>query len=170
MTRRFCGSTETGVPITPPTLADWWVKTDGQSLYDFLIGIKPTLIVNERVERDQGLGDFADPEQFVPPAPLSRQWETNATMNGAWGYNAGSENSYKPTKSMIQELVQVVSRDGNYQTEPRGHDGAAGRSVFRSGSSCVRTHLPGLQRLRHRPHRPSRTWLQPAGSVSDSAG
>jgi alpha-L-fucosidase len=99
---------------TAPTLADWWVKTDGQSLYDFLIGIKPTLVVNERVKRDQGLGDFTNPEQFVPPAPLSRQWETSATMNGAWGYNAGSENSYKPAKSMIQELVQVVSRDGNY--------------------------------------------------------
>jgi hypothetical protein len=82
--------------------------------------------VNERVKRDQGLGDFADPEQFVPAAPLSRQWETSATMNGAWGYNAGSENSYKPAKSMIQELVQVVSRDGNYLLNigPRG-DGTA---------------------------------------------
>jgi alpha-L-fucosidase len=97
-----------------PTLDDWWVKSDGQSLYSWLIGQKSSLIVNERVKRDVGLGDFACPEQFVPAGPLSRQWETCATMNGAWGYNAGSENSYKSTKSMIQELVKVVSRDGNY--------------------------------------------------------
>jgi alpha-L-fucosidase len=97
-----------------PTLDDWWVRSDGQSLYNWLIGLKPGLIVNERVKRGQGLGDFTCPEQTVPAAPLSRQWETCATMNGAWGYNAGSENSYKSTKSMIQELVMVVSRDGNY--------------------------------------------------------
>jgi alpha-L-fucosidase len=99
---------------TAPTLADWWVKSDGQSLYAFLIGLKPGLVVNERVKRDVGLGDFACPEQFVPAAPLARQWETCQTMNSAWGYNAGLENTYKSTKSMIQELVRVVSRDGNY--------------------------------------------------------
>jgi hypothetical protein len=97
-----------------PTLADWWVRSDGQSLYDWLIGLKPNLIVNERVKRDLGLGDFACPEQLVPAAPLSRQWETCQTMNSAWGYNSGLENTYKSTKSMIQELVRVVSRDGNY--------------------------------------------------------
>jgi alpha-L-fucosidase len=97
-----------------PTLDDWWVKSDGQSLYDWLISRKPGLIVNERVKRNQGLGDFTCPEQTVPSAPLSRQWETCQTMNSAWGYNAGAENTYKSTKSMIQELVRVVSRDGNY--------------------------------------------------------
>ena len=97
-----------------PTLDDWWIGADGRSLYDWLIGIKPSLIVNERVKRDLGLGDYTCPEQFVPPAPLSRPWETNTTMNGAWGYNAGLESSYKSPASLIQEMVRVVSRDGNY--------------------------------------------------------
>jgi alpha-L-fucosidase len=99
-----------------PTLNDWWVKTDGQSLYDYLIGLKSTLIVNERVKRDLGLGDFTCPEQTVPAAPLSRPWETNTTMNGAWGYNSGLDNaaSYKSAATLIQEMVKVVSRDGNY--------------------------------------------------------
>lgn len=97
-----------------PTLDDWWVGADGAGLYDWLIGIKPSLIVNERVKRDLGLGDYTSPEQFVPAAPLSRPWETNTTMNGAWGYNASLENAYKTPASLIQEMVRVVSRDGNY--------------------------------------------------------
>lgn len=34
-------------------------------------------------------------------------------MNQSWGYNENGHN-YKSTKTLIQELVKVVSRDGNY--------------------------------------------------------
>jgi alpha-L-fucosidase len=34
-------------------------------------------------------------------------------MNHSWGYNA-SDNQYKSPKTLIHELVEVVSRDGNY--------------------------------------------------------
>jgi len=98
----------------PPTLTDWWNKNDGQDLYDYLIGLDSTLIINERVKRGFGLGDFECPEQTVPEAPLSRQWETCQTMNNAWGYNENNESSYKPASTLIRELVRVVSRDGNY--------------------------------------------------------
>ncbi|WP_327291979.1 alpha-L-fucosidase [Streptomyces sp. NBC_01198] len=102
-----------GEPASP-TLNDWWLKSDGADLYSWLIARKPGLIVNERVKRNLGLGDFMCPEQTVPGAPLSRPWETCATMNGAWGYNSGSENSYRSVTDIIRELVTVVSRDGNY--------------------------------------------------------
>jgi alpha-L-fucosidase len=102
-----------GEPATP-TLDDWWLKADGQDLYNWLIARKPNLVVNERVKRNLGLGDFMCPEQTVPAAPLSRPWETCATMNGAWGYNSGSENSYRSVTDIVRELVTVVSRDGNY--------------------------------------------------------
>ncbi|MFD9408612.1 alpha-L-fucosidase [Streptomyces sp. NPDC059989] len=97
-----------------PTLTDWWTKADGEDLYSWLMARKPGLVVNERVKRDLGLGDFACPEQTVPAAPLDRPWETCATMNGQWGYTDWAENSYKPVKDMVQEMVTVVSRDGNY--------------------------------------------------------
>ena len=42
-----------------PTLEDWWLASDGEDLYDWLIARKPDLIVNERVKRDHGLGDYA---------------------------------------------------------------------------------------------------------------
>ncbi len=70
-----------------PTLTDWWIESDGLNLYNYLLGLKPSLIVNERVKRGFGLGDWDCPEQTVPAAPLSRPWETCETMNGAWGYN-----------------------------------------------------------------------------------
>lgn len=104
----WCGNPST------PTLTDWWTQSDGVDLYNWLISRKPDLVVNERVKRDVGLGDFVCPEQTVPAEPLGRPWETCATMNGAWGYASWAENSYRSVQAIIQEFVTVASRDGNY--------------------------------------------------------
>ncbi|MBW8869620.1 MAG: alpha-L-fucosidase, partial [Acidobacteriales bacterium] len=98
----------------PPTLADWWTQPDATNLYSFLVSLKPDLIINERVKRGLGLGDFECPEQTVPAAALARPWETCATMNGAWGYSSGAEGNYRSASNLLAELVQVISRDGNY--------------------------------------------------------
>ncbi|MEX1657858.1 alpha-L-fucosidase [Streptomyces pseudovenezuelae] len=114
-----------------PTLQDWWLKSDGVDLYNWLIARKPQLVVNERVKRDLGLGDYAVAEFGVPAAPLERQWERCDTMNGAWGYNAGRENSYGPVKDFVQELVTCVSRDGNFLLNigPKGDGSVTAGSV-----------------------------------------
>lgn len=91
----------------------WWIKEDGVDLYNYLMKLNPDMIVNERVCRSFGLGDFECPEQKVPEKPCDRQWETCQTMNKSWGYNE-NDHEYKSTKALIQELVRVVSRDGNY--------------------------------------------------------
>ena len=99
------------------TLIGWWQSADGLDLYNYLIGLKPTLVVNQRVKRNVGLGDFACPENSMPSAPLSRPWEVNDTMNGwAWGYNSGlqDEASYKSVASLVQELATAASREGNF--------------------------------------------------------
>ena len=96
-----------------PTLTKWWTKNDGIDLYNYVIGLDPNIIVNERVCRSFGLGDFECPEREIPDSPRSRQWETCQTMNNSWGYNS-SDNNYKTPKTLIQQLVKVVSRDGNY--------------------------------------------------------
>jgi alpha-L-fucosidase len=98
----------------PPTVNTWWNKSDGTNLYNYLIGLKPDLIINERVKRSYGLGDFDCPEQTVPTAPLARPWETCATMNGQWGYTSWAESSYRSASNILYEMVQVLSRDGNY--------------------------------------------------------
>jgi len=91
----------------------WWTKEDGIDLYNYLVKLDPDLIINERVARSFGLGDFECPEQEVPKTPRARQWETCQTMNRTWGYNE-NDHDYKSAKTLIQELVKVVSRDGNY--------------------------------------------------------
>ena len=96
-----------------PTLTKWWTKNDGIDLYNYVIGLDSSIIVNERVCRGFGLADFECPEREVPDSPRSRQWETCQTMNNSWGYNS-SDNNYKTPKTLIQQLVKVVSRDGNY--------------------------------------------------------
>ncbi|MFM9615690.1 alpha-L-fucosidase [Streptomyces niveiscabiei] len=118
-----------------PTLDDWWVESDGRELYDWLIARKPNLIVNERVKRELGLGDFACPEEKVPPAPLDRPWETCVTMNGAWGYNEAKENSYRSVHALLQEFVTVVSRDGNYLL----NIGPTGAGTVTAGTTKVLT-------------------------------
>jgi len=95
-----------------PTLSSWWTKADGVDLYNYLVGLDPNLIVNERVCRGFGLGDYLCPENTVPAQPESRAWETCQTMNNSWGYTA-TDNNWKSSSSLIQQLVQVASRDGN---------------------------------------------------------
>ncbi|MEO6085793.1 MAG: alpha-L-fucosidase [Umezawaea sp.] len=109
----------------PQTLTDWWNTADGRDLYDFCVSLKPGLVINERVKRNAGLGDYLCPEQTVPAGPLPRPWETCQTLNGAWGYDSRKENQYKSVRTLVRELVRVVSRDGNYLLNigPRG-DGA----------------------------------------------
>ena len=96
-----------------PTPEKWWTKEDGINLYNYLVKLAPDMIINERVARSFGLGDFECPEQEVPETPSDRQWETCQTMNKSWGYNE-NDHDYKSVKTLIQELVKVVSRDGNY--------------------------------------------------------
>lgn len=104
-------------PYQGKPLMGWWQSADGLDLYNYLIGLKPTLIVNERVKRNFGLGDFACPENSMPGSPLARPWELCATMNGwAWGYHSGAQDeaSYSSAASLIQQLAIAASREGNY--------------------------------------------------------
>jgi alpha-L-fucosidase len=121
----------------PPTLFDWWNKKDAEDLYAYIMKLDPTIIVNERVKRDLGLGDFMCPEQKIPPAPLPRQWETCQTMNGCWGYDSRNEESYNSPKVFINELEQIVSRDGNYLLNigPKG-DGSISEHVTSILQEC----------------------------------
>jgi alpha-L-fucosidase len=56
--------------------------------------------------------NYRTPEQEVPEKALDYPWETCMTMGGSWSYKADDE--YKPTYQLIQTLVQVVSRGGNF--------------------------------------------------------
>ena len=71
--------------------------------------LQPECLVNDRLP---GHGDFDTPEQFVPPEPPARAWETCLTMNESWGWNP-SDTSYKTARDLVHVLCEVASRGGN---------------------------------------------------------
>ena len=63
-------------------------------------------------------GDFACPEQIIPPAGLvdadqqSVPWEACLTLNKHWGYCA-ADRDYKSPQQVVRALVECVSKNGN---------------------------------------------------------
>lgn len=63
-------------------------------------------------------GDFASPEQIIPPQGLKDDsglpipWELCATMNNHWGY-CFFDHQYKSPQTIIRKLVECVSKGGN---------------------------------------------------------
>lgn len=63
-------------------------------------------------------GDFASPEQIIPPEGIRNilgepvPWELCTTMNNNWGYNP-TDLLYKPASLLIRKLVECVSKGGN---------------------------------------------------------
>ncbi|MCK9562780.1 MAG: alpha-L-fucosidase [Bacteroidales bacterium] len=99
---------------TPVSNFNWWNKADAVDLCNYIHSLDSSIIINERIKRDCDIGDFMCPEEKIPATPLPRPWETCQTMNGAWGYKASAKSDYKLADTLIQELVAIVSRDGNY--------------------------------------------------------
>jgi alpha-L-fucosidase len=90
----------------------------GAPLVEMVGALQPGILINDRLP---GFGDFATPEQVVPPEPLAGRWETCMTMNDSWGYNRDDGN-YKSPAQIVDILRDVVSRGGNLllNVNPRG--------------------------------------------------
>lgn len=71
--------------------------------------LQPEILVNDRLP---GAGDFTTPEQFVPPKPLDRPWETCLTINESWGYNP-SDTEFKSARRLVHTLCEVAGKGGN---------------------------------------------------------
>lgn len=56
--------------------------------------------------------NYHTPEQEIPKKPLPYPWETCMTMAGSWSYVPNDV--YKPAGQIIHNLVEIVSRGGNY--------------------------------------------------------
>lgn len=99
-----------------PNLQIWWTKSDGVDLYDYMKSISPNIVINERVCRSFGLGDFECPEREIPKKNSipNRAWETCQSMNDAWGYKEALENSYYSSDQLIKDLATVAAEGGNY--------------------------------------------------------
>jgi len=68
------------------------------------------IIVDRAVEGDYQ--DYKTPEQHVPDTPPPFLWETCMTMAGSWSYVENDR--YKPTRQLIDLLVDIVAKGGNF--------------------------------------------------------
>lgn len=90
-----------------------WERTPEQwqakELCEMIRSLQPEIIINDRLP---GCGDFDTPEQFIPPQPPSRAWETCMTINESWGYNP-IDRSFKSPRQLIHTLCEVAGKGGN---------------------------------------------------------
>jgi len=125
---------------------------DVDGLGTLIRSLQPDILINDRLP---GHGDYATPEQFIPPEPPAEPWETCLTMNMSWGYNP-VDTHYKSSAALVHTLCEVVGRGGNLLLNigPTG-DGAIpaeqaerlaamGRWVGLHGEAIFATE-PGLQ-------------------------
>lgn len=106
-------------------------KWKASELIKLIRGLQPDIIIDNRLEgsaEDAGSirtlkpspysGDFASPEQMIPPACICDEagapipWEACITLNNNWGY-AAHDHHYKSSKLVIRTLVECVSKGGN---------------------------------------------------------
>ena len=92
--------------------------------------LQPAIISNNRlyhipnIEKDDSAdrlrtwkpeqGDFTTPEQTIPSTGIPGvDWEVCMTMNTTWGYSE-HDHAWKPAQTLIRNLVDIVSKGGNY--------------------------------------------------------
>ncbi len=96
----------------------WWdtphlITRERADLLWPLTELRPGLITNNRLGGGYE-GDTDTPEQHIPATGIAgRDWETCMTMNDTWGYKS-YDNNWKPTEVLIQNLVDIASKGGNY--------------------------------------------------------
>lgn len=72
---------------------------------------QPKLIVVDRAVPGEQQ-NYLTPEQNIPQTGLSYPWETCMTMGNSWSYVPNDK--YKPAAVIIKNLVDIVSKGGNY--------------------------------------------------------
>ena len=103
-----------------------WTHERGVDLYNYLRDLDPALIINNRVDKGRAgmsghttdakfKGDYGTPEQEIPATGFGEgvAWESCMTMNDTWGFKI-SDTGWKSTATLIQNLIDIASKGGNY--------------------------------------------------------
>jgi len=87
-------------------------REDSLELVNMVHTLQPACLVNGRVGND--VGDYRSMgDNQIPVKVLDYDWETPVTLNDTWGFKKDDHN-WKSTQTLIRQLVDVVSKNGNY--------------------------------------------------------
>ena len=88
-------------------------RHQSQELLELVHSLQPDCLVCGRLGNK--LGDYATAQDNAIPPELQAEidWETPATINDTWGFKTHDHNWKSPTQ-LIQNLVDIVSKGGNY--------------------------------------------------------
>lgn len=89
-----------------------------RELKELVRELQPGAIVSGRIGGGgrwaRGLGDYREMgDNEIPDRRVEGDWETPATINDTWGYKSYDHN-WKSAGVLIQRLVDIVSKGGNY--------------------------------------------------------
>ncbi len=102
-----------------------YTHEQGLEMYNFVRGLKPEVIINNRVDKgrrgmqgmnEEGMdyaGDFGTPEQEILEGTSAFDWESCMTMNDTWGFKSWDHN-WKSSEALIHNLVDIAAKGGNY--------------------------------------------------------
>ncbi len=93
-----------------------YTPEQGRDFVNLVREIQPDALVNGRVGHydQEFLGDYQSMgDNGMPPGGLEEYWETPMTLNRTWGFSR-FDTLWKSPSTVIQRLVEIVSRGGNY--------------------------------------------------------
>ena len=88
-------------------------EDQSRSLLQLVHELQPDCLVCGRL--GNALGDYATSQDNAIPSEqmANLDWETPATINDTWGFKTHDHN-WKSTQTLVQNLVDIVSKGGNY--------------------------------------------------------
>lgn len=89
----------------------WAQDVDMPGLVSMARRNQPGLIVVDRAVGGR-YENYRTPEQKIPEEPLPYPWETCMTLGDSWSYVPND--NYKPARTVVHMLVDVVAKGGNY--------------------------------------------------------
>ncbi len=93
-----------------------YTPEQGQEFVSLVKGLQPATLINSRVGNygQELLGDYQSMgDNGMPPGGLNEYWESAQTLNQTWGFSK-FDTLWKSPETVIQRLVEIVSRGGNY--------------------------------------------------------
>lgn len=100
----------------------WWNNELGEDLYNYIRGLKPSIIINNRVAKRSTFGkDFGTPEQLHLESEVDYEWEACYTLNGSWGYKIADTNWKQPQE--VYDMIKDINAKGGNLLLNIGPDG-----------------------------------------------